>query len=125
MHAPTMGTTLGTGCVLIASMLVSSALLGRPVLHEVLLALFLVITTPITAILLTRAAIYRGAGAIDRAKQARETRSGQHVAARGRLTRGDVQPVPIRSRRVPRPRARDDFAQLAEPQHRAADGSTQ
>ena len=60
MHAPTMGTTLGTGCVLIASMLVSSALLGRPVLHEVLLALFLVITTPITAILLMRAAIYRG-----------------------------------------------------------------
>ncbi len=63
MHAPTMGTTLGTGCALIASMLVSSALLARPVLHEVLLALFLVITTPITAILLTRAAIYRGAGA--------------------------------------------------------------
>jgi multicomponent K+:H+ antiporter subunit G len=60
MHAPTMGTTLGTGCVLIASMLVSSALLKRPVLHEVLITLFLVITTPITAILLTRAAIYRG-----------------------------------------------------------------
>jgi multicomponent K+:H+ antiporter subunit G len=60
MHAPTLGTTLGTGCVLIASMLVSSALLERPVLHEVLMALFLVITTPITAILLMRAAIYRG-----------------------------------------------------------------
>jgi multicomponent K+:H+ antiporter subunit G len=59
MHAPTMGTTLGSGCALIASMLVSSALLGRPVLHEVLLTLFLVITTPITAILLMRAAIYR------------------------------------------------------------------
>jgi multicomponent K+:H+ antiporter subunit G len=60
MHPPTMGTTLGTGCVLAASMLVSSALLGRPVLHEVLLVLFLVITTPITAILLTRAAVNRG-----------------------------------------------------------------
>jgi multicomponent K+:H+ antiporter subunit G len=60
MHPPTMGTTLGTGCVLLASMLVSSALLGRPALHEVLLTLFLVITAPITAILLTRAAIYRG-----------------------------------------------------------------
>ena len=60
VHPPTMGTTLGTGCALLASMLVSSALLGRPVLHEVLLTLFLVITTPITAILLTRAAIYRG-----------------------------------------------------------------
>jgi multicomponent K+:H+ antiporter subunit G len=60
MHPPTMCTTLGTGCVLLASMLVSSALLGRPVLHEVLLALFLVITAPITAILLTRAAVHRG-----------------------------------------------------------------
>jgi multicomponent K+:H+ antiporter subunit G len=71
MHAPTMGTTLGTGCVLIASMLVSSALLDRPVLHEVLLTLFLVITTPITAILLTRAAIYRG--------RARATAAGEPV----------------------------------------------
>ncbi len=37
MHPVTMGTTLGTGCVLIASMLVSSALLKRPVVHEVLI----------------------------------------------------------------------------------------
>jgi multicomponent K+:H+ antiporter subunit G len=60
MHPPTMCTTLGTACALIASMLVSSALVGRPVLHEVLIAVFLVITTPITSILLMRAAIYRG-----------------------------------------------------------------
>jgi multicomponent K+:H+ antiporter subunit G len=60
MHPPTMCATLGTACALIASMLVSSALVGRPVLHEVLIAVFLVITTPITAILLMRAAIYRG-----------------------------------------------------------------
>ena len=60
MHPPTMGTTLGTGCVLIASMLVSSALVGRPVLHELLITLFLVMTTPVTAMLLMRAAIYRG-----------------------------------------------------------------
>src|SRR5690242_21909505 len=29
MHAPTMGATLGTGCVLVASMLVSSAVADR------------------------------------------------------------------------------------------------
>jgi multicomponent K+:H+ antiporter subunit G len=56
MHPPTMGTTLGTGCVLIASMLISSALLHRPVIHELLITLFLVISAPITAILLMRAA---------------------------------------------------------------------
>lgn len=59
MHPPTMGATLGTGCVLIASMLVSSALLGHPVVHELLITLFIVVTAPITAILLMRAAVHR------------------------------------------------------------------
>lgn len=56
MHPPTMGTTLGTGSVLIASMLVSAAVLHRPVIHEVLITLFVVMTAPVTAILLMRAA---------------------------------------------------------------------
>jgi multicomponent K+:H+ antiporter subunit G len=59
MHPPTMGTTLGTGCVLAASMLVSSALLGRPVIHELLITLFVAITAPVTAMLLMRAAVSR------------------------------------------------------------------
>lgn len=56
MHPPTMGATLGTGCVLVASMLVSSWLLHRPVIHELLIALFITLTAPVTAILLMRAA---------------------------------------------------------------------
>jgi multicomponent K+:H+ antiporter subunit G len=56
MHAPTMGTTLGTGCVLLASMLVSSAVTDRLVIHELLIAAFLTMTAPVTAILLMRAA---------------------------------------------------------------------
>jgi multicomponent K+:H+ antiporter subunit G len=56
MHPPTMGMTLGTGCVLIASMLVSSAALHRPVIHEILITLFVVMTAPVTAILLMQAA---------------------------------------------------------------------
>jgi multicomponent K+:H+ antiporter subunit G len=56
MHPPTMGTTLGTGSVLIASMLVSTAALHRPVIHELLIALFVVLTAPVTAILLMQAA---------------------------------------------------------------------
>lgn len=56
MHPPTMGTTLGTGSVLIASMLVSSASLHRPVVHELLITVFVVMTAPVTAILLMRAA---------------------------------------------------------------------
>ena len=59
MHAPSMGNTLGAGCVLLASMLVSSALLNRPVLHEALITLFMVVTAPVSAMLIMRAAIYR------------------------------------------------------------------
>lgn len=56
MHPPTMGATLGTGCVLVASMLVSSAIGDRLVIHELLIAGFLTLTAPVTAILLMRAA---------------------------------------------------------------------
>ncbi len=59
MHAPTLGTTLGIGCILIASMLFFSVLQTRPVLHEVLIAIFMTVTTPVTLMLLARAALYR------------------------------------------------------------------
>ena len=68
MHPPTMGTTLGVGCVCLASMLVSSALSHRAVVHEVLIAVFMVISTPVSAILLMRAAISR-TRASDRAQR--------------------------------------------------------
>ncbi len=59
VHAPTLGATLGAGSILIASMLCFTVLESRPVLHEVLIALFLTITTPVTLMLLGRAALYR------------------------------------------------------------------
>ena len=59
MHPPTMGSTLGAGCVLLASILVSSAVEARPVLHALLITLFVVMTAPVTAMLLARAAVYR------------------------------------------------------------------
>lgn len=73
MHPPTMGTTLGAGCVLLASMLVSSAILRRPVVHELLITLFIVITAPITAMLLMRAAVYR-----DKARSRPASASASH-----------------------------------------------
>ena len=59
MHPPTMGSTLGAGCVLLASILVLSAVEGRPVVHAFLITLFLVMASPVTAMLLARAAVYR------------------------------------------------------------------
>jgi len=59
MHGASMGNTLGMGCVLIVSMLISSALAHRPIVHEILISAFLVMTSPMTAMLLMRASVLR------------------------------------------------------------------
>jgi multicomponent K+:H+ antiporter subunit G len=59
IHAPTLGATLGLGLVLIASMLYFSVLGTRPVLHELLITVFMFVTMPVTFMLLARAALYR------------------------------------------------------------------
>lgn len=59
VHAPTLGPTLGTICILIASITCFSVLQSRPVVHEILIAIFVTLTTPITLMLLARAALYR------------------------------------------------------------------
>lgn len=62
MHPPALGTTLGAGCVLLASMLVSSALLHRLVLHELLICVFMAMSAPVTTMTLMRAAVSRTQG---------------------------------------------------------------
>jgi multicomponent K+:H+ antiporter subunit G len=59
MHGPSMGNTLGTGCVLVASGLIASAIAYRPVVHEILITVFIVMTSPMTAMLLMRASVAR------------------------------------------------------------------
>jgi len=59
LHAPTLGASWGIGGVMIASMLFFSATTGRAVLHEVLIGIFVTVTTPVTFMLLARAALYR------------------------------------------------------------------
>lgn len=59
MHAPTLGTTLGTACITLASMIYFSALETRPVVHELLIVMFILVTTPVTLIILVRAAQLR------------------------------------------------------------------
>ena len=59
VHAPTMGSTLGTYCVLAASLLISSTLAQRLVIHEVLIALLILLTAPVTTMILMSAALRR------------------------------------------------------------------
>ena len=56
MHGPSMGNTLGAGCALIASMIVSSATAHRVIVHELLISVLILVTSPITAVLLMSAA---------------------------------------------------------------------
>jgi multicomponent K+:H+ antiporter subunit G len=53
LHGPSKATTLGVGCVLIASA-GTFALLGQPSLHEFLISLFLFITAPVSAYLVVQ-----------------------------------------------------------------------
>lgn len=59
VHAPTLGSTGGTGGILVASMIFFSVVQSRPVLHELLIVVFVIVTTPVTLLLLARAALYR------------------------------------------------------------------
>jgi multicomponent K+:H+ antiporter subunit G len=59
MHAPTLGTSWGAAGIITASMIYFSVSGGRPVLHELLIGLFVTVTTPVTLMLLARAAVFR------------------------------------------------------------------
>lgn len=59
VHAPTLGATLGMALVLTASWLYFGITQGRWLPREVLIAVFLTVTTPVTLIMLARAAVFR------------------------------------------------------------------
>ena len=59
LHAPTLGTSWGTGGVVMASMIFFTVTGARPVFHEILIGIFVTVTTPVTLMLLARAALHR------------------------------------------------------------------
>lgn len=59
VHAPTLGSSLGMVCVLAASMLFFTVLDSRPIIHELLILLFVTVTMPVSLMLLANAALFR------------------------------------------------------------------
>ncbi|WP_420960148.1 monovalent cation/H(+) antiporter subunit G [Brucella sp. IR073] len=59
IHAPSMGAGFGAGGILLASILFFTVRDGGPVLQPVLIGVFIMITTPVAVMLLTRAALHR------------------------------------------------------------------
>jgi len=60
LHMPTLGTSWGIGAILIASLFYHSWLEGHLVVRELLITVFLLVTTPVTLMMLARAALHRG-----------------------------------------------------------------
>jgi multicomponent K+:H+ antiporter subunit G len=59
LHAPTLGTSWGTAGIILASMLLFTVTGDRSILHEFLIGAFVMITTPVTLLLLGLAALHR------------------------------------------------------------------
>jgi multicomponent K+:H+ antiporter subunit G len=62
LHGPTKATTLGVGGMLVASVIHFSARGQGVSLRELLIAVFLFITAPLSAHLMTKAALHLGLG---------------------------------------------------------------
>ncbi len=59
VHAPTLGASLGTVLIVLASIVCFSMLRSRLSVHEVLIVVFVTCTAPAAFMLLARAALYR------------------------------------------------------------------
>jgi multicomponent K+:H+ antiporter subunit G len=59
IHGPAVTVTLGAGCLLLASMLYFTVAQSRPVIHEVIISVFILMTAPVVSMTIMRAAVYR------------------------------------------------------------------
>ena len=59
IHAPTLGTSWGTGAILLASICAYSWVQERLIVHEIVVGICVMVTTPVTTMLLGRAALHR------------------------------------------------------------------
>lgn len=78
LHAPTKATTLGLGGILTGSMVYMYYTRGYVSVNELLITLFLVITAPVTAHILAKAAMHH------RVKMMERTRN-QHLVEKARM----------------------------------------
>ena len=63
IHAPTLGTSWGTAGVMLGSALLFTLTGDRLVIHEIVIGALMMTTTPVTLMILGRAALSRNGGA--------------------------------------------------------------
>lgn len=59
IHGPAITITLGAGSLLLASMLYFTVAQSRPVVHEVIITIFVLLSAPVVSMMIMRAAVYR------------------------------------------------------------------
>ena len=59
IHGPAITVTLGAGCLLLASMVYFTVAQSRLVIHEIIITVFILLTAPVVAMTIMRAAVYR------------------------------------------------------------------
>ncbi|MDO5631305.1 MAG: monovalent cation/H(+) antiporter subunit G [Paracoccus sp. (in: a-proteobacteria)] len=92
IHAPTLNTSWGTAATILASMLMFSVLNSRPIIHELVIGIFVMITTPISLLLLGLAALRR-----DRAKESGDLTELARTRRIGGITAADNTDTPPES----------------------------
>jgi multicomponent K+:H+ antiporter subunit G len=68
LHGPTKASTLGVGCILVASLMYFSYLKGALSVQEALITLFLFVTAPVSAHMMAKAALHRKLKCCDRTR---------------------------------------------------------
>lgn len=68
LHGPTKATTLGVGGVVVGSLIHFNAINEGLNLHEILIALFLFITAPVSAHIVAKAALHLKLSCVDRTR---------------------------------------------------------
>ncbi|MGB2426830.1 MAG: Na+/H+ antiporter subunit G [Alteromonas sp.] len=68
LHAPTKATTVGLGSILVASMIYMAFVRDYLSINELLISLFLVITAPVTAHILAKAAMHNKVKPLERTR---------------------------------------------------------
>lgn len=59
LHAPTLGTSWGTGGIVLCAIIMFSFIESRFVIHAIVIGIFVMITTPVTLMVLGRSALQR------------------------------------------------------------------
>ena len=84
VHAPTLGATLGTWSLTLATVLQVSYARGQVYIHTLLVAIFVALTAPVTTLFLMRAAVFRA-----RLRGAREVPPPSNDHAANRIPESD------------------------------------